>query len=731
MMRIILSLLAILLATPALAQTAKVTSGEHADFTRLVVTLPDKAEWRFGRTEAGYELVAAALPALRYDLSGIWDRIPRSRLTNVWADPTTGALQLSLGCACHAFPFEFEPGTIVIDLRNGPAPPGSEFEAALDGSAVVALANGPDVVAEPSEASGFDWLQAARGPAEPIAAGALPTVPLATGRVSLGPLRDTLLMEISRGAAEGMVDVTPKGLVPPRAEAPPGDLPWSQVSIGELSGFAVGATVPATGEMQADGAACIGDASLDIAKWGGDGPEALRIAEARGGLLGEFDVPDPLAVKRAVRHHLFLGFGAEALQYLGLLDPSGPEDPEARIYQSIARAVDGMQDPESPLARMLACDSAAALWAALLHDRLPAGAKPNIPAILRGFFDLPPHLRQHLGPGLADRFIASGDIEAARSVRDATARVPDIPGQDVALLDAKVDLGQGRLDEADAKAEAALKAGGPAGLNASLALVEARFRKLEPVGPDLPVAVSSYLAEAEGTPDHPALRRALVLSFALAGQTGNAQAALAASPETEPDFWRVVGARATDADLLQVAILPVTSPHPAAEPEISVQIARRLVALGFADAALHWLGAQDQTAPPETRLLAAEAELMRGDARAARDLLSGIDTPAAEATRAKALFALGSIGPAADSARAGGDLVTGERLEIWNRNWPEVAQNGPSPWQEAAAITLAVTTEGTEAGLLAQGAASADRSQKVRDAVAGLLEDVAQPAASP
>lgn len=731
MMRTLLALIAMLLALPALAQTALVTSGEHADFTRLVVTLPEDAEWRFGRTEAGYELVAAALPGLRYDLSGIWDRIPRTRLTNVWADPTTGALQLSLGCACHAFPFEFEPGTIVIDLRNGPAPPGSAFEAALDGAAVGALASAAERVTKPPETYGFDWLQTARRPTAPISDNALPAVPLATGRVSLGPLRDALLMEISRGAAEGLVEVTPKGLAAPAPDDIPRDLPWSQVSIGELPGLAAGASVPAMGEMQADGAACIADTSLDIANWGGDGPEALRIADARGGLLGEFDVPDPLAVKRAVRHHLFLGFGAEALQYLNLLEPSGPADPEARIYQSIARAVDGMQDPESPFARMLGCDSAAALWAALLHDRLPAGADANIAAILRAFFDLPPHLRQHLGPGLADRFLASGDLEAARSVRDATARVPDISQQDVALLDARVELGQGHLEAAGTSAEAALDAGGPAGLNASLALVEARFRTLEPVGPDLPVAVSSYLAEAEGTPAHPALRRALVLSLALAGQSLDARATLADSPETEPDFWRVVGARATDADLLMVAILPVTSPHPAAEVETSLQIARRLLALGFADASLHWLGTLDQTAPPETRLLAAEAELMRGDARAARDLVAGIDTPVAAATRAKALLALGAVGPAADSARAGGDLATGERLEIWNRNWPEVAQNGPSPWQEAAATALADGAEAPAGGLLAQGAASADRSQKVRDAVAGLLQTVAGPAASP
>jgi hypothetical protein len=517
---------------------------------------------------------------------------------------------------------------------------------------------------------------------------------------------------------------------------PPADLPWTHVAVGPLAGMAAGAAVPSLGDMQADGEACIDDATLDLMAWGGEGPDALRIADARAGLVGEFDTPDREAVLRTVRGHLHLGFGAEALQYLRMLDPLPSAVPDPRIYASMARVLDDMPDPESPFAGMLGCDSAAALWSALLHDRLPASAGANVPAILRSFQSLPPHLRQHFGPGLADRFIAAGDIDAARSVRDATTRVPDAPQATLALLDAKLNLGGNQLEQAGTEAEAALAAGGAEGAEAIIALVETRFRTLQPVAADLPVTVAAFLTEAEGTSTEPALRRAHVLALALAGQAAEAQAAMANSTSTEPEFWRVAGARVTDADLIRIAVLPETAARPVADTETALVIAGRLLDLGFADDARRWLGRLAETDNPDARLLAARAELQRGDARAARDLLAGLDSAAAEATRSEVLVALGAIDPAALSARASGDIAGAERIALWARDWPRVSQSGPTPWKEAAALGLATATDaetdGTEAvGLLAQGTASAEHSRELREAVSNLLAAVPTPAAAP
>lgn len=738
MMRMLLFLLA-LLALPASAQIARVTSGEHDDFTRLVVEFPAAADWQLGRTETGYALMLAGPEQPRYDLTGVWDRIPRTRLRAVWADPQAGALNLTPACACHAFPFELRPGMVVIDIKEGPAPAGSSFELRLDGSTP------PPLVATPSprpemrrgsgltaRTAGYDWL-ASTSPktpeAAPVTETALP-MPLPTGKTSLGPLRDALLHELSRGAAEGMVDMTlpATGPVPDVAS---GELPWSRIVIGELPGVSAGNARDAAGDMQPDGAACIADTQLAIADWGNDQPGALQMADARSGLMGEFDVPDPEATLRAVRHHLFLGFGAEALQYLKLIEaPAAPED--LAIYAAIARILDGVEDPGSPFSSMLGCDGAAALWAALQYTRLPSDAGVNVAAVLRSFAALPPHLRQHLGPGLAEDFLAWGDAEAARMVRDATARVPGVATRDLALMDAKAGLADDRPEDAAVDAEAALAGGGPAGIEAVLALVEARFRKGEPVGADLAEAVSSFLSEARGTAAEPALNRALVLALALGGELQAAMSALAAAPEAEAELWQVVAARATDTDLLGFAVLGAGMPRPAVADDTALALATRLAALGFADAALAWLGPLSPDAAPEVRLLAAAAELARGDARAARDLANGLEGKEAEALRAEALTRLGVISPAAEAWRAAGDDAQAARLKTWQRDWAAVSADAAEPWQTAARLAVPgnPTTSG-EGGLLAQGSALADDSATARQAIADLLAAIPNPAKIP
>ncbi|AZL59448.1 hypothetical protein EI545_11705 [Tabrizicola piscis] len=120
MIRIVALLLA--LASPSLGETARVISGEHADFTRLVVELPQESDWTVGRIPLGYAFATGSASQPGYDLSRVWNRIPRTRLRALRADPETGALELTLACPCHVFPFEYRPGMVVLDIKDGPPP---------------------------------------------------------------------------------------------------------------------------------------------------------------------------------------------------------------------------------------------------------------------------------------------------------------------------------------------------------------------------------------------------------------------------------------------------------------------------------------------------------------------------------------------------------------------------------------------------------------------------------
>lgn len=689
----------------AQAQTARVVSGEHADFTRLVIELPTASDWTVGRVPFGYGFAATVPEQPAYDLDRVWDRIPRTRLQSIRVDPADGVLKLTLACECHVFPFEYQPGMVVLDIKEGPPPPGSSFEAAL----VLAA---PDQPAETAIAETYDWLSVrTRDQRAEVAEPVLPA-----GKGSLDLLRDELLAQISRGAAAGIVDMALPGKPPDPGDAQWGELPWTTIRVGESSGVTIR---PEDGAQPAE-TACLADDQLDLAGWGAETAPSDLLSEVRGGLFGEFDRVTADSVLRAVRVHLYLGFGAEARVYADLL----PDDPPESLpfYRSMSHLVDGDTDPQSPFLPMLGCDGAAALWAALASKDLASGPQVNRDAILRSFLALPPHLRLHLGPSLADRFLAGDDPEAARIIRDAVRRTPQSDPASVALMDAKGDLHANAVDRAKDHAETAVDAIGD-DAESLVTLVEAHFQDGTPLDPQVALTLQTLVREAKGSGDEPALQRAMILALALSGDTDTAFAAAEGWPEAALDLWRVLPQRASDDAFLSHAVLPQTTPIPAVEKEVAQSIATRLVQLGFADPALQWLGPVQATDNPARRQLAAEAQLGRGDARTAAELLAGIETAEAEALRARALIQLGELAPAVASLRAAGAEDEAGRVLAWSQDWPAVETLPDSPWAEAARLALVAEPEG-EAGLLGRSARLLDDSATMRLALSALLSAV-------
>lgn len=714
MIRATLVLLATLL--PASAETARVLTGEHGDFTRLVIELPDTGGWTLGRTALGYAFATKTEAQPDYNLDLVWQRIDRSRLAELTANPGNGALDLALACDCHIFPFEYQPGIVVLDIKPGPAPDGSAFEAAF-------LPPGSAVPKDHPEGRSYDWLaHAGDAPARP--APSLP-LPLETGAVSLKPLRDELLEQIARGAADGIVDMELPGK-PAQMPGVDGATPWTNVRIGEEPGVVV--TKP-NGLIADPGpnAACAAPDLLDLPSWGGDRPTHDLLAEARDGLFGEFDVPQEEAVLHSVRLLLYLGFGAEAGQTATYLDPSAAGE-KLPLYRSMARLIDGESDPQTPFAEMLDCPGPAALWAALARDRLPPGTGVNRDAILQAFQALPAHLRSFLGPALAEKFLARNDAEATRMIRDAMERAPDADQAAVALLDAQAELHSGDAGAALAHAEEALALDGGK-VESLIALVESHFRKLDPIDPGVAEALLSLQGENAGSEQSPEIARAIVLALALSDQTDAAFEQGPLTGGTEADLWRVIQARATDDDFLRHAVLAQGSARPGVSSDVALATGQRLLALGFPDAALVWLGPVTPTDAPELRLVAASAEAARGKDQTASDLLEGLQGSDAEALRAKVLSRLGDLTAAGAALAAAGDTEAATRLQLWGEDWTALAPEVPAVWQQAAAYTKPAVDD-PASGLLDRGGKTVDASLASRDAIEALLSSVPSPAAN-
>ncbi len=667
---VVLYLALVALALPAEAQTARVLSGEHDDFTRLVVQLPEAADWTVGRTPMGYAFASRSASQPSYELTRVWDRIPRTRLQALRADPESGALLLTLACPCHVFPFEYQPGMIVLDIKNGAAPAGSSFEAAFTGFSQVVEAPpfaGPARAQPPA----YDWLDTPRAAERAPSPGGL-GLPIATGTVSLDPLRDELLEQISRGAAQGVVDMALPGPAPNVPAQDHDSLPWSQIRIGDMPGVSVGDAPPEG--LAADGGACIAEPMIDLPAWGADQPLPGLLAQARTGLFGEFDRVDSEAVRLSIRLHLFLGFGAEAAQIASLLEGAEARQ-ELQALVSMARLIDGESDPSTPFTGMLGCDGAAALWAALARDRLPPGVEVNTDAILRSFSALPAHLRRTLGPQLAEKLLQRGDVDLARMVRDAVERSPGSTEAEVALLDAKAAL---QAEDPDgARAHAAASVSGQSSQDGLIALVEAHFQDATPIAPNVAEALLAFQREAG--PDATALHRATVLALALSDQTAAAFVLADETGTERSDLWQIAHKRASDDDFLREAVLATGQPPPQARPDTVTAIAERLVDLGFGDAALVWIGPVVSDDPDDKLRVAAQAELLRGDARRTLDLLSALSTPEDEELRARALLQLDQLSPARQAYVSAGLAEEAARVLRWEANWSGLQAEAPGP----------------------------------------------------
>ncbi len=96
---------------PASAETARVLTGEHGDFTRLVIELPASEGWTLGRTAQGYAFAAKGDLPPTYDLGQVWQRIDRRRLVALAVAQPSGALSLTWVAIATCFPSNISPAS--------------------------------------------------------------------------------------------------------------------------------------------------------------------------------------------------------------------------------------------------------------------------------------------------------------------------------------------------------------------------------------------------------------------------------------------------------------------------------------------------------------------------------------------------------------------------------------------------------------------------------------------
>ncbi|MBI1217206.1 MAG: hypothetical protein GC186_01555 [Rhodobacteraceae bacterium] len=796
-MKGLLAAVLVCLALAAQGETVIVRSGEHDGFSRLVLPMEAAAPWQFGRTLDGYEL-RLGRPGVKFDLSKVFDRIPRLRLADLGTEAGGTRLTLQLSCACHAEVFEFRPSILVIDIRPGPPPSNSPFERSLEGGETASTTADPPAARRPrarptQDMPVYDWranapalpsgdmggAEAARPTAPTDVIQSPPTEPIAPSRAvaadtpppdatdpHLSAARAELVQQLGRAASQGLLSANPQAFAPdipvetqtlPPPPAPPDDGPPVPASSRAATTPArLSAQTALDREVQNGRAApitptggpCLPDSLFDLPHWGDNRTAARQIEERRAALVGEFDRPSVTGVGALMRLYLYLGFGAEARSL-----PAGLQVvvPDADVLAALGDIMDeGYARRPGRLAGQAGCSGAVSLWSVLAAPEIAAGEAVDVGAVTRSFSALPLPLRRLLGPGLSGRFLDHGDLDTARAIRDAITRAPGAAGPAVDLLNARIDLADGRAAPAEAAIRRVAVTDDPASPDALVMLVDTEVATGGSVDRATIDSIAALAHQFRGTATGRRLTRAHLLALGLAGDFDGAireLATLRALPDavaTGADaLWALLADRGSDEALLRHG-LNVRDATDAAR-KTHVTLAKRLIGLGFPDEGLAWLA---PLVPPTDaeRLLAARAWLATGDTNGAVALLDGLVGAEAAELRAEvaardgdhsaasaAYLAVGATKEAGEEAWQAGDWQTVRTIGAAEQQAAVAIVGAPDalahPSEPAAAATVAAAPL---AGPLAQDRALVDGSVKARGVLQALLASTeVPPAATP
>lgn len=543
-MRLFIVFVLVLLPSLSMAQHITVRSGDHADFSRLVFEFPNPEKWEMGRIVGGYE-IRLQDNAFKIDISEVFDRITRDRIKNISISQGESSISLNLNCECYADAFEFRPGLLVVDVKDGKPPKTSRFETAFKSGE---LLNGQNSSLDKPQ----ETLKISNESAEHIPIDS-PSLNLPDAHVSIAPnlgpltlgftdemlkptpqvadMQTKIIKQIGRAASQGLLDANlsepiqqtsnhHESVTTPPTHLKQAPKPHINIHIQNSIDREFSALVKQH-LTTPNGKKCMLDSLFNIADWGDEGSILSGVSEHRRVVVGEFDIVDVQEVKALIRAYIYAGFGVEALDVLNVFDVTLVDE---KVLITMAKIVDGVApDYDVLLEDQIGCDSASALWAALSLPKLSASGEINGPAILIAFSALPIHLRRRLGPVLAQKFLDSRDVEMARGLRNAIARASGDAGSEFSLLDARLDIERGRDQAAEHALEGIVGNDKEIAPKALIELLELRLQRREVIDSKTLATARSYIFEQGETKIAMDLKRLIVLSL---GQVGDFLTAL-------------------------------------------------------------------------------------------------------------------------------------------------------------------------------------------------------------
>ncbi|WP_170789524.1 tetratricopeptide repeat protein [Ruegeria lacuscaerulensis] len=654
MIRLGLFLAVLLAANGATAREATVRSGEHEDYTRLVIQVPPGTGWVLTQTKYGARL-NVTLEDVHFETTSVFRRLSQNRLSAISQAEPGGPLEMQFGCECAASAFLYQDTMIVVDIAIAQALPpiGADIP--------------PPILPQANRDTG---LLAAAQNRNVLPMPALPT-PL------LG-FEDRLSERLLQGADRGIVDlelaqVGPRSSIFDGATEGPAD-PTGNISVSTVLDELNGLLGPDLIGFEQE-PACISDTELGFGTWGGSADFPQQIATLRSGLFQEFDRVNQDTALSLAKLYAFYGFGAEAMQALALV-----EDPDADVNRvaAIAQYLDaGHVADDNPFGGLQRCGGDVALWAVLMAGELSAEA--NLDRVEQSFSRLPTHLRRQFGPDLSEILVDAGRLEATRRVLRSVDRAGIQNASDTTRAKAKVAAAEGDAPKAEALLNDVVASSGP-NLDAPLALarlIENRWVDRGAASPEEVALAASFSNEFRKSEIEPQLKRAHAVALSLTQEFDLAfDAALEIPAEQERlatlnRISHILVERADDITFLRRALEFASGDTQDLSTDTAVALANRLVKLGFPGPALALSNRpQDTVQRSERARIRARSALQTQRPHQAMLELEGDSSEEALRIRHQAMQALGDFDTAGELSRTLGQAEQADR-NFWLADRPE------------------------------------------------------------
>lgn len=797
-----------------------ILSGEHEDFSRLVVQFQERVNWEFGRVEGGYEFRSDD-PEATFVLTTIFQRIPRTRISDV-ADLGNGRLFLESDCNCYGDAFDLRDGEIVLDIKDGEprtesapyntflepasmqavpseipsdsmadqalplspvAPPmdvpfdniemPAEMEPPPEETAQIQRASDraglPLILPESPPVQTLDVAKAVTPPphtSEPLD---LPDEPMFDEEIDIPFNADDpvsqrvtevetgLLEQIGRATTQGLLEPniaetqrqidrasTAMGTTPSGAQDEPAPTefliepgPEDHMQIQTAADQAREALHPVA-DMTADGQNCLGDAYFDIPEWGGDISDGTQIGTYRSGLMGEFDRANSESIQELARHYIYLTFGTEAKALVNAF-PAELERPDLLLV--LAEIVNDQYAINNELLEpYLSCDGKVALWAALAQPEFKPSHDINTHALSAAFSELPLHLRRYLGPTLATRFLDVGDVQTAKSLRNAIDRASGEHGAGFNLLDAQIAIDQDRTESAVSTLTDVVRGDTVLAPGAILDLIEFKIENDIEITEREIANAASHAFEHRGTETGNDLIQAEIMALAATASFADTFSRLDGyksqgriSLETENDIldhiYRNLVIKGQDSTFLRYIIdLPANIPL---SPTLRYDVAKRLNDLGFSQDAREILGRSAQVPNLNERRLFATIAINENKYDVALGYLTGLEEDKDIILRAQALAGKESLLEASQLFERAGD-PDNQLQTAWRAGeWAQVADLDQGAAGRASTLMLAEpetpNTQTETPGSLNAGTALLSESEQTREIISDLLDTFSLP----